>query len=47
MESKEYQEGYNAFWDEMDICDNPYSSDESGSYNDWRIGWFDAYLETK
>lgn len=39
--SKASQEGYDAFWDDEDLADNPYCRiSNSIAHEEWRRGWF-------
>jgi ribosome modulation factor len=42
MDSNEaFQEGYDAYWDGVDISDNPYEQ-ETDDFRRWEEGWVQA-----
>jgi ribosome modulation factor len=34
-----FDEGYNAYWDGVDVTDNPYGEDEPEEHHKWESGW--------
>jgi ribosome modulation factor len=38
-----YDEGYDAYWDGMDVSDNPYNKETEAIQQDsWKAGWREA-----
>jgi hypothetical protein len=40
-----YDEGYNAFWDDIAKCDCPYGLENVPAMMDWYAGWDFAQIE--
>jgi hypothetical protein len=40
-----YDEGYDAYWDDIDASDNPYDKEtEAVEWNSWESGWRQARM---